>query len=49
MTKILEQTRLLTLLESKKMVQEFMKKDDIIKGNSFDNLLDNIDTYHFKT
>lgn len=49
MTNILEQTRLITKSEAEKVVQKFMKKTDILKGISFDDLLDNIDKHKFKT
>lgn len=39
----LETTKLLSETEMKKVLDEFSNDPDTIKGNSFDDLLDNID------
>ncbi len=43
MSEIVEQTKILTDEQAAKIVEEFDGNPNVIKGNCFDNLLDNID------
>lgn len=43
---ILEITRLISDEEAQKVVEKFKNKPDVIKGKSFDDLLDNIDKWN---
>ena len=45
MTEILSQTKLLSKEEVEKVKKEFAKQSDLIKGNCFSNLLENVDKY----
>lgn len=43
MSEIIEQTKLITDEEAQKVKEDFAKQSDIIKGDCFEGLLDNID------
>lgn len=45
MSKIIEQTRLLSQEQVQKAKEEFEKQGDIIKGDCFEDLLDKIDKH----
>ncbi len=45
MSEILSQTRLVSEDEVKKLKEEFVKQDDLIKGDCFLDLLDEIDKH----
>jgi len=45
MSEIIEQTKLLKKEEVEKIREEFEKQSDLIKGNSFSDLLDNVDKH----
>lgn len=46
MDEILSQTRLISEEEVKKLREEFSKQDDLIKGDCFSDLLDEIDKHN---
>lgn len=43
MSEIIEQTKIITDEEAQKVKDNFAKQSDIIKGDCFEGLLDNID------
>jgi hypothetical protein len=45
MSEIVEQTKLLKKEEVEKTRKEFEKQSDLIKGNCFSDLLDNVDKH----
>ncbi len=46
MAEILSQTKLLSKEEVEKVKEEFAKQDDLIKGNCFSDLLENVDKHN---
>ena len=46
MVEILSQTKLLGKEEVEKVREEFVKQNDLIKGDCFSDLLENIDKYN---
>lgn len=49
MSEIVEQTKLLKKEEVEKAREEFEKQTDLIKGDCFSDLLDNVDKYIHKS
>ena len=46
MNEILSQTRLISEEEVRKFKEEFAKQDDLIKGDCFSDLLDEVDKHN---
>ena len=46
MVEILSQTKLLSKEEVEKVKEEFAKQGDLIKGNCFSDLLENVDEHN---